>query len=502
MSQRKKGAALSYVYIFITIAVGLLITPFTINHLGKREYGLYTLIGGIASSMQILEFGLNDTVVRFMSRFHAHDDIEGERNFLAIMNRIYGFISLAVLVVGTALLFLLPVIFPKIDPTLIGAAKIMLAVSVVNVAVTLFINPFTASIVAYERFVLLRSLDVATVVVSNAGVVLVLLAGQKSLAMVLVICTTSFIILTIKLCYALFVLKIRPKLTRFDPAQVKEIFAFSSAVFIVVIVEQIYWRLDGLILGAMISLEAVAVYNLGMSFSKYFMSFSTAISKVMMPRVVQRVEKGADAKELTDILITISRYQALVLLPVMVGLIVFGREFIHLWIKKQDFSAAYWVMLVTVIPYSVELIGNTRNQIMQAKNIYWHRSRVILVISLVNVVLTVILIAVMGMVGAAISTGIGIICGYVWINEVLKKELGLDIGRYRRELVSGLLPAMLLAAAVGWATYVIPGSNWGVLILRMAVFGLASVASIWYIGARPHERELVLGMVAKRRKAA
>jgi len=489
VSQRKLGTVLSYVYILFNVLAGLLVTKYTVHTLGKDEYGLFTLMGGLATNMQILELGLNDSVVRFMSKFRAHDDKEGENNFLAHINRIYAFISMAVVVVGIVLWFVLPSMFPKMTTYELVAARTMLAISTVNVAVTLFVNPFTASIVAYERFVLLRTLDIFTVLATNLGVVVVLHMGYRSVQMVAVIATISMIVLAVKIGYALAVLKVRPRLARFDTGLVRQVFAFSAAVFVVVIVEQIYWRLDGAILGNMLDLATVGIYSIGMSFSKYFMSFGTAISKVMMPKLVKQVEHGASATDLTNVLIQVSRLQSIILLPVLGGLIVFGREFIDLWVGPH-FATAYWVMLVTLIPYSIELIGNVRNQIMQAKDIYWQRSRVILIMSLINVVVTIVLIKVMGMVGAALSTGLGILAGYIWINEVLKQQLGLEIGRYRREMIEGMLPAMAIAGAVGWATYFIPGHSWGWFLLRAAIYATACVLSIWFIGARPSEKRM------------
>lgn len=490
MSQRKLGTVLSYVYILFNILAGLLVTKYTVHTLGKEEYGLFTLMGGLATNMQILELGLNDSVVRFMSRFRAHDDREGENNFLAHINRIYTLISAAVIVVGVVLWITLPHLFPKMTAYELVAARAMLTISTVNVAVTLFVNPFTASIVAYERFVLLRSLDIFTVLATNLGVVLVLHMGYRSVQMVAVIASVSFLVLAVKIGYALFVLRIRPKLAAFDKGLIRQVFAFSGAVFVVVIVEQIYWRLDGAILGNMLDMATVGVYSIGMSFSKYFMSFGTAISKVMMPKLVKQVEHGADSTQLTDVLIQVSRLQSIVLLPVLGGLIVFGREFIDLWVGPH-FAPAYYVMLVTLVPYSIELIGNVRNQIMQAKDIYWHRSRVILIMSLINVVVTVVLIKVMGMVGAALATGLGIFAGYIWINELLKKELGLDINRYRREMVHGMLPAMLLAVAVGAATYAVPGHSWGWLIARAVVYVVVCAFSVWFIGTRSTEKRML-----------
>ncbi|HEY0045751.1 MAG TPA: oligosaccharide flippase family protein, partial [Flavobacterium sp.] len=83
MSQLKKGAMLSYVSIILTTTIGLMMTPFIIRTLGDSEFGLYTLIGALVSYFGIMDFGLNNTIVRFIARYRAKKDKEGEENFLA-----------------------------------------------------------------------------------------------------------------------------------------------------------------------------------------------------------------------------------------------------------------------------------------------------------------------------------------------------------------------------------------------------------------------------------
>ena len=41
MNQRKAGAVLSYVYLGITFAIGVIYTPILFDFLGEREYGVY-----------------------------------------------------------------------------------------------------------------------------------------------------------------------------------------------------------------------------------------------------------------------------------------------------------------------------------------------------------------------------------------------------------------------------------------------------------------------------
>jgi O-antigen/teichoic acid export membrane protein len=491
MSQRRYGTVLSYLSIFINILTGLLFTPYLVKSLGKAEYGLFTIVGSLIANLAILDLGLSDSVVRYVAKFRALSDRESEDNFLALVTVIYAGIAVLVTLVGIVLITQLPRIFHRtLSAQDLEAARLMLVILIANVAATMLFSAVSATLVAYESFILLRLLEIGSILLSTLAMVAALKMGYKAVAIVAVTASVNALVLFTKVVYAFFVLKIRLKFSKLDWGFTREVFKYSAAIFIVVIVEQIYWKLDGVILGAMVSTSVVAVYTIGMSFSKYFMSFSTAISKVLMPKVVRSVEQGATGVELTDLLISISRIQSIVLMPILAGLVVFGREFIHLWVGP-DFAPAYFVMLVTVIPYSLDLMGNIRNQIMQAKGIYWYRSVTILVISLVNVVATIILIKMMGMVGAAISTGLGIFVGYLVVNYILKIKVGIDVTRYGRELFSGLLPAALVSAGVAVLLNFIPGSSWSLLGVKVLVFGAVYTVSVWYIGMRPLERQMI-----------
>lgn len=77
------GALLSYVTIFLNTIVGLIYTPFMLRQLGQSEYGLYRLIGSLVGYISIFDFGLHNTIYRFVSKYQAEKDEEGQENFLA-----------------------------------------------------------------------------------------------------------------------------------------------------------------------------------------------------------------------------------------------------------------------------------------------------------------------------------------------------------------------------------------------------------------------------------
>ena len=96
INQLKGGALLSYVSIFLTNIIGLILTPFIIRSLGSAEYGLYTMIGAYIGYMSVLDFGLNNTVIRFIAKYNAEKDKKGEENFLAHSFIMYICISICI----------------------------------------------------------------------------------------------------------------------------------------------------------------------------------------------------------------------------------------------------------------------------------------------------------------------------------------------------------------------------------------------------------------------
>ena len=105
MNQRKAGALLSYVYLALTFGVGLFYTPFALYCLGSDEYGVFSLAVGIISFMTILDMGFNQTMIRYVARYQALGDKEGEQRLNGMFLILYSLIALVALVIGVVLSF-------------------------------------------------------------------------------------------------------------------------------------------------------------------------------------------------------------------------------------------------------------------------------------------------------------------------------------------------------------------------------------------------------------
>lgn len=497
-SQLKSGVYLSYISLFITNLTNLVLTPFIIRNLGDSEYGLYMLIGALIGYIAVLDFGLGNTVVRFVAKYRTENDKKNEENFLFSTFVIYGAISLIILIVGTVLYFNLQVIFSEsLTNDEISKAKIMFIILVINLALTLPMKSFTGILTAYEQFILPRTLSIARVVLRAIILFILLSLGYKSIAIVLVDAILNVLMMLITMLYVFLKLKVTIRLHYFDKKVYKNILSYSSLIFISVIVDQIYWRIGHLILGVIASTTEVAVFAIGMTFCQYFITFSTAISGVFLPKITGMVVKKATGEELTNILIKTGRIQFIILGLVLNGFILIGKDFILLW-AGDNYGSSWTIALIIMIPLIIVLTQTIGISILQAKNMHGFRAFSYLCIAIINMFISISLAKSYGPIGAAIGTSLSLIFGNIIVmNFYYHLKVKLNIPRFYKELFKGLLTSMLLSLVLGGLLLFIPGQSWLILIIKGVLFTIIYSISMWVIGINIEEKRLFSGEIKK-----
>lgn len=489
MNQRAYGALLSYASIFINMGIALAFTPFLVSYLGQNEFGLFNIVGSFAAYLIVLDMGMNDSVIRYLLQHKAEGDKKVEKNFLANTFVFYTFLASLVGLLGGWLYISIEFLFSStLTPLEIESLKTMTLIITASAVATVVSNPVGAYITSRQRFVFLNLSTIILRVMTTIVLIIFLYLGYKSVAVVAVTAFMSVGLLVIKVFYAYKNLGMRVKLYNFDTTQVIKLLKYSAPIFIVVLTEIIYWKLDNILLGNMIGATVVAVYAIGMMFHKYFMSFSTAISKVMMPKIILNLDAGADALEMEKILTSISRIQAMVIMLILTGIILYGKPFILLWLG-EEYVDAYYVMLLTLIPYSLELMGNVRNIFLQVNHLYWYRAIVIFMIAVVNIIITIYAIKMWGMIGAAASTGFAVIMGYSAVNYILWVKLKINIFSYLKNLFKGILPVIIIALITGELFSSDSIDSWWGLLIHILLYTLFYTLLIRYIAMNDDEKQ-------------
>ncbi len=475
MSQLKKGAMLSYITIILTNGIGLLLTPYMILKLGDSEYGLYTLIGSLIAYISVLDLGLSNTIVRFVSKYRALDDKKGEENFLATTMLIYGAIAAVVIILGIGLYFNLDSVFKKLTPIELEKAKIMFTILIFNLAITLPGGAFTAICSAYEQFVFPRALNIVKYIIRSVMLVAVLFWGGDSVSIVILDTIMNILVIGLGAFYVLKKLKVKFHLYSFESPLIKQIFAYSIWIFIFAIVGQFQWRAGQIILGIVSGTTAVAIYGVGIMLGTYYGAFSTAISGVFLPRATKMSVLNASKEELTTMMIRIGRFSFITLLMILGGFLLYGRQFVHLWVG-DTYQQAWTIALIIMFSYTLPLVQSFANSMLEAQSKFSFKALVYISLIVIGTIAGGLSVKRFGLIGLIVGSTSGWILSQIIMNFYYQRKMNLDIPRFFKELLAKLLPTFIVILAIGYAIDFIPGHNWLNLLIKIicftSVFGL------------------------------
>ena len=356
MSELKRGAILTYGTIILTNITGILLTPLIINKLGDAEYGLYTLIGALVGYISVLDFGLNNTIVRFVAKYRVKGDKIGEENFLAISMVIYAIISVIIIVVGLTLFFKLDLVFAdSLKPEELRVAKQMFKILIFNLAVTLPGGAFTAICSGYEHFVFPRFINISRHILRSMLVVGLLFTGGGAIGIVLIDTILNIVVISINGYYVFKKLSVTFSFHSFQASLFKEIISYSIWIFVFALVGQFQWKVGQLILGTIKNTTVVAVYAVGIMLGSYYGTFSTAISGVLLPRATRMAVQNASSLELTRMMSKVGRISLLVLLLIFSEFVLFGKQFVLLWVGV-NYLEAWLISIIIMATYTIPLV--------------------------------------------------------------------------------------------------------------------------------------------------
>jgi len=491
-NQLKAGAALSYISMGLGYLVSIIYTPIMLRLLGQSEYGLYNLVASVVAYLGVLNFGFGSAYMRYYSRCKVQEDREKITTLNGMFLIIFSFIGLIAVIAGTVLAMNTEAIFgSELTSIELSRAKTLMMILVINLAISFPNIVFTSHITANEKFVFYKLVQMIKTVINPFVVLPVLILGYGSVGMVIV---TTMLNITIEITNAIYCIKkleMRFSFRDFDFKLMKEMTVFSSFIFINLVIDQINWNVDKFILGRFHGTVSVAVYGLAAQLNTYYLSISTAISSVFIPRVHRLVANFDNNSELTKLFTRIGRVQFIILSLISTGLIFFGRQFINMWAGK-DYDGSYPILLLLIIPVTIPLIQNIGIEIQRAKNMHQFRSWVYFFISLGNLALTIPLAKTYGGVGASIGTAASLIIGngllMNWYNHV---KVGLDMKFFWKQILN-FVPALIAPIIAG--IFINNFFNLNNLFYFLG-FGIVYVIifciSMWLFGMNKYEKDLL-----------
>lgn len=494
VNQLKAGVILTYLSTGLSVLISLVYTPVMLGILGQSEYGIYTLVNSVVANLGILSFGFGSAYMRFYSQYKVKNDHAGIERLNGMFITVFTVIAFIALLAGFGLVQNVETIFEKgLSEQEIATAKILMCISVVNIAVSFPASVFTSYITANEKYVFLKAVNMIKMVFSPLINLPILLLGYGSVGMVLTTLVINVFADVLNFIFSVKKLNMKFNFKKFNWRLLKEIWIFSFFIFLNIITDQINWNVDKFLLGMFQSSVAVAVYGVAAQLNNHYTSVFWSLSNVFIPRINRIVASGEGDTALTQLFTKIGRIQFMVLVLILELYLFFGKYFIIHW-AGTEYAESFIIGAVLITAVTIEGIQTAGIEMQRAKNLHKFRAVLCFFMALANILLSIPMSIYYGALGAAVGTAISLIVGNGLImNIYYHKKVGINIIGFWKSILS-IFPALILPTAYGIiANRFFPLSSIYMFVLQAGLMAVIYCGSMWFFGMNKAEKHLITG---------
>ena len=466
------AAVLGYVVIILNSLVALVISPYMIKAYGSGDYGVYRLITSFTASMTILDFGLGQTVIRFVARDKANEDDDALQDTIDKAVKLVVFICGIIIILSIVISPLFNASYSKsLDPHEYNLATKMYWFSFLEVAILIAENAASGLVAGLNHYVLVNGVKLVSVFTKIMLILGAILWIENIIFLLLIDIMAIVVRLLSYLCYIIKKTPYRIRWNRKQKDGWKSMVSYSGLSFAQHIVDQIDSNIDNLVIGAIVGASAVSIYSFGLQIFHMFVQVSMSVSNVMMSFVIGMVTRNADKSDIQKCIIRVGTIQFILLGAFDTFFLLFGREFILLWLG-DEYEPVWFITLVLVMAGTIPYIMNVSLNVLRAKGYMVFRTICLCLGATFNLICTIVFVSNYGYKYAAVATAIG----YIIFNTLIM-GLYYDI-RFGFSMMNNLLrivykPAiclLLTAIAVKYLTMMITIQGWGHLFLQAFVF--------------------------------
>lgn len=496
-NELKIGIILSYISMILGYCINLLYTPILLKSVGQSDYGLYNLVVSIVGYLSLLTLGFSSSYMRYYSKFKLENDEQEIKNLNSMFLLIFFVLGIISTVLGEILILnFKKILGNNLSIEEIYKAKILLQILVINLFFSFINIVFDCYIVAHEKYTYQKTVQLFKIVINPLIVLPLVYIGYGIIGLGIGTTVLNIFIVLTNIFYSLKVLEMKFSLTKPKLKLFRELFSFSSFIFLYMIIDQLNWNIGRILLGKYKGTTEIAIFSVGAQLNTYVIQFSLVISSVFIPTINRIVAENKYSKELSKIFINVGRFQYVLVSLLVTGFIYFGKNFIEIWAGK-NFQTSYYVAIVMMIPMVFVVIQNIGIEIRKAQNNHKIPAVVMLAIAIINIILSIPLIKQWGAIGSATSTSITVILNQIFINIYYKKIVKLDILLFWKKILfitKGIIPMIFLWYII--KKYIISdlGLKYMIYILPYTTFYMIF---IFLFGINKEEKEFIINKLKK-----
>ena len=495
MSRRNliKNAGANLLSGFSGAILAVVLPPLLVRTLSHDTYSAWVLILQVGAYANLLGFGLQTAVGRFVARARETADEELRDGIVSTALLILSGSALAAILALLAVSHFVPELFPKLPPSLLASTARAIPLIGGAIALGLPFSVFLGIFVGLQRNEVPAVLQIfGRTLLGTSVVVAAKVSGGDLGAMAKAYAAASLVMYGAQWLAARLLagpMRMNPFLA--TKAHVRELVQYCFSLTVWSLAMLLVSGVD-LMLVAWLDFPKVGAYGIAANLLMLFYGFQGAVFNVLIPETA-KIQAQGGSERLVGLLVRSSRFNLLLMAAVALAYFPFRAWMLHLYVGSAyghdvrpilDLLLIAGIVRLSMTPYNMLAIGTGDHRRIVMSPVLEGVS---------NVILSILLGKWLGAIGVALGTLIGGAVGagfHVFYNLPRSPNLPISPGSFLRQAFMRASWVFVPLLAV-WGLEAIPSEPVG-----RAAWAMASALSLGLLLASltPEERQMVPGL--------
>lgn len=463
--------------LLIHALISFFLSPLVLHRLGDASFSVWVLVFSFTGYFGLLDLGIRSSIVRFVAHAAAQKDEDQLRRLLATSLGFYSVAALFVLLLAGVGWYHLHSLF-KLPISLLPAARLLLLLGGVSVALTFPLSVFAGALEGLQEFARVQLTQTVITIIRGLGIAVGLVQGGGLITIGFITVGANLAGHIVLMYMAHNRLPFSLSVRHVDPRVLRKMLHHGAFAFIIVLAEKLRFHSDAIVIGALLSSSAITVYAIAAKLVEYSTYAVRSMAQIFTPMASQFHAKG-DQRQLERILLAGNRACAFVVFPIVTTLIVLGRFIIQVWVGSK-YVSGYLILVLLIVPRGLYLAQSASTRVLLGTGRHQILAWVLLAEGVANICLSVMLIPHFGILGVALGTAIPLtFTSVVFLPWHVSQRLGVPVATLARSALLLPIGLCLPQAAVLWyLASEFPAHNYRGLVGEASCGGLVYVVAM------------------------
>lgn len=483
----------------LILFVALFTTRIVINSLGIDDYGLYNLIAGIITMLNIVSASLTTATQRFLSMSLGRNDLEEFRNIYNVCNTLFILLSIVIFILGELLGTWFLNTYLVIPDDRLVAANWCYQLSLLSFILGILRVPSNAVIISYEKMDFYALLSIVEVVLQLiVAYVLYLVRYDKLICYSVLILSVTFLVNSLYIIYCRVKLNTRMRGFSLNSKLLSSIFSFSFWTFFgslaTIGTKQGINILINMFFG--IRLNAASAVATKVSSTSY--SFVSNFTTAYRPQIMKLYSVGS-YEELNTLVYKMTKLSSYLFFFIMIPIYINIDAFLSLWLGNVPEYAAVFCKLLIIYLF----IDAIQSPLLAMVHAIGNIKRFQIVLSCLLILNLPIMWVLLKINMPVESVYICYIClniiSSIYRTIYVVNKSSINLKQYVIVVIRVLITLVLSYLLCHFQKGIWPDLNaWISLIINVVISFLITSVIIFFIGLVKPERKYIYNLIIKR----